>query len=510
MVTVFHKNFAIFGATALALLFIGFALVAGAQESSVTFPVSELGNCSSKMDCHAYCDDLSHVKECIAFAESHGLMSEQEAKVAKGFAQLSGKGPGGCTSKKSCETYCEDPTHMRQCLTFAKDTGIMDEQELREAEKVALYLEQGGAMPGGCRGEQQCKAYCENGEHAEECMQFALKAGFMSEKEAEIFKKTGGKGPGGCRGNECKTFCDNGANREQCVTFALEHNLMSEEERKHMEEGREKAMDALQKAPPGVLSCIEATLGAEKVTQLKNGEGFAGPQLGEVFPRCMREVMGDGSKGPFGPGSAASDCMRKIFGEDFEEKMSHGDLDPGARDAEIRECMQAQMGEGFLNDRGAWERPQGGPAHGDGGMPSSSQQNEVSDDIRRSFKRPHERSNEVNGDMRAQMEERMRKEIESQMKSGNFDRSKLPRDFAPEGRFAPPEALNRPPEHMSPDGREAEWNRQQNSTQPEPEHVEPTEMQSARPPEESSGPTSMATVYLANTLSVLLYLLNIR
>ncbi|MBI5457884.1 hypothetical protein HY971_04140, partial [Candidatus Kaiserbacteria bacterium] len=44
------------------------------------------------------------------------------------------------------------------------------------------------------------------------------------------------------------------------------------------------------------------------------------------------------------------------------------------------------------------------------------------------------------------MEEKMRAEIESQMRSGNFDMSKLPPDFRPEGAFLPPEAYSRPPD----------------------------------------------------------------
>src|SRR3989344_2771511 len=95
----------IFIAGALALFIISFAFVASAQESTITFPVSELGNCKDKKACHAYCDDLAHVTECVAFAESHGLMSTDEARQARKFSRLGGKGPGGCTSKDSCESY---------------------------------------------------------------------------------------------------------------------------------------------------------------------------------------------------------------------------------------------------------------------------------------------------------------------------------------------------------------------------------------------------------------------
>ncbi|MEK7093462.1 MAG: hypothetical protein AAB927_03160, partial [Patescibacteria group bacterium] len=349
------------GAMVVGALFVLSAVLVNAQESTITFPVPELGNCASKSKCRAYCDDLAHVKVCIAFAESHGLMSADEAKKAREFERLGGKGPGGCTSKDSCESYCEDASHMRQCLDFAKKSGMMTGEELQEAEKVAAYLEGGGTMPGGCSGEKECRAYCEDSAHAEECVAFATKAGFMSEKEAEMFKKTGGKGPGGCKGRACESYCEDESHREACIAFAMEHDLMSEEDKQRMEQGKEQAKQALEKAPPKVLECIEARIGSERMKALRDGSGFIDQKLGEILPACFRETMGEGPRGgPFGPGSAATECMRKVFGEDFEDKMRKGELDPGARDKEIRECMMREKGEGFLNDTGQWERPQSG------------------------------------------------------------------------------------------------------------------------------------------------------
>jgi hypothetical protein len=496
------QHLRIFGTLAVSALIIFLATFASAQESTITFPVAELGNCGNKSECRAYCDDLAHVNECVAFAEAHGLMDAQEAKAAREFARLGGEGPGGCTSKNECESYCEDPAHLRQCIDFARQAGLMDERELEEAEKVASYVEQGGALPGGCRGERECKAYCEDESHAEECVAFAEKAGFMSPEEVAMFKKTGGKGPGGCKGRACEAYCEDEANREQCVAFALEHDLMSPEDKRRMEEGKERAKEAIEKAPPEVLSCIEAALGSAEVEKARSGQSM-NPRLGQVLPECFRSVMGGSeNRGPFGPGSAASDCMRKVFGDDFEKKMRSGELDPGARDGEIRECMQSQMREGFLNDAGQWERPlRGEPGEGPQGFgpPGNVGPEGMGPDDRRFGPQGDMRPGDVvrTEDMRfgplpgedrgpretqmrkryaptmregfmpgerdrfdeqykeeyrqqfdtrrAEMERQMRAEIESQMRSGNFDPSKLPQDFRPEGAFPPPESFNRPP-----------------------------------------------------------------
>jgi len=469
--------------------------VASAQGVDVTYPVAELGNCATKSACKAYCDDLSHADECAAFAEAHGLMDKEEAEEARAFAKLGGKGPGGCTSKDaceaycenvanineclafaeahdflsdeeledarevaralaagaelpggctskaSCEAYCEDPSHMRQCLAFAKQAGFMDPDELAEAEKVAAYLESGGKMPGGCRGEKECKAYCESGDHMEECAAFAIKAGFMSEKEAEMFRKTGGKGPGGCRGRECEAYCEAEENREVCIAFAMEHDLMSAEDKARMEEGKQKAREALEKAPPEVLACLEKALGSDAFQKFQSGT-YVSPRLGEVLPKCFQEVMGDGSRGPFGPGSDAAGCMRRVFGDDFEEKMRRGELDPGARDQEIRDCMQAEHGEGFLDDGGRWKRPEGGMPEGGEFSPTTRG---MPFEGPRGFEELCREHPEECAARRGEMEARMRAGMEGMMQGGTFDPSRLPQDFRPEGHFPPPESFNRPP-----------------------------------------------------------------
>lgn len=496
------------GALAVSGLLILGASSVVAQESTIAYPIAELGGCESKDACRTYCDDLAHVTECVAFAESHGLMDADEAREARLFAGLGGKGPGGCTSKEaceaycedvtrineclafaethgilddeeleearqvaralregaklpggctskaSCEAYCEDPAHMRQCLAFAKQAGFMDPDELAEAEKVAAFLESGGKMPGGCQGEKECRAYCENGDHMEECSAFAIKAGFMSEKEAEMFRKTGGKGPGGCRGRECEAYCEAEANREVCITFAMEHDLMSAEDKARMEEGKQKAQEALEKAPPEVLACIEKALGSDAFEKWKGGE-YISPRLGEVLPKCFQEVMGNGSRGPFGPGSEATDCMRRVFGDDFEEKMKGGEFDPGARDSEIRDCMQKERGEGFLDDEGRWKRSEGGMPEGEGFReppPMGGMQFEGS----RGFEELCREHPEECATRRGEMEARMRAGMEGMMRDGTFDPSRLPPDFRPEGHFPPPESFTMPSEgtqmYMPPPG----------------------------------------------------------
>src|SRR3989344_2106203 len=121
-------------------------------EAAIIFPIAELGNCTDKENCKTYCDAPDRAPACIAFAESHGLMKMEEAKRARTALQaIAEGGPGGCTDKASCENYCDDVSHIDECIAFGEKHGFVDESKREEAKKVAALLKSGVDLPGGCR-----------------------------------------------------------------------------------------------------------------------------------------------------------------------------------------------------------------------------------------------------------------------------------------------------------------------------------------------------------------------
>lgn len=281
------------GAVVLALFVGGTAF---AQETvgpqGISFPIAELGGCSSKTECKAYCDGSTHADVCLAFAEQHKLMTAEQLVQARKlmsqrgpggcmgsacktycsekdhfadcqkFAEEHGltgpqgerprmseepkvneekaqqllaekEGPGGCKSMAECHAYCEDSSHIKQCLAFAKENGLMGEDDLARAEK---FVDQTG--PGGCKG-LECKAYCEDESHSSECIAFAKENGFISEEEAQrVQTLVEHPGPGGCRGEGCRTYCEDASHREACFEFAKQNGLISEGDLQRMEEFR--------------------------------------------------------------------------------------------------------------------------------------------------------------------------------------------------------------------------------------------------------------------------------
>lgn len=167
----------------------------GQGTPEISYPVSELGNCTDKAACKVYCDKPANIDACLSFAEKNNLMSKEEIKVAKNFKKTGMTGPGGCKGKDECKTYCSNPDHMDECITFAEKNGIMSGEQLDEAKKVKAAIAK-GIKPPACGGKETCDAYCSSSEHVEECVTFGEAAGIIRKEDAEMIRKNGGKGTG--------------------------------------------------------------------------------------------------------------------------------------------------------------------------------------------------------------------------------------------------------------------------------------------------------------------------
>jgi hypothetical protein len=334
------------GAMALTCLF---GAVSAQNEDNIQYPVAELDGCKDKDACKAYCDLPQNMKACVEFAKKNGLMSAQELQEAEKFLALGGKGPGGCTGKAACEIYCDDTRHTAECIKFAIENELLLGQELEEAKKALAAIEKGatpppcrgkkecdayceepshmeecinfgiqagfiqgkeledaqkmlaavkkGAVPPKCKGKEECDIYCRQEEHFQECTDFALAAGFMTEEEAAMARKTGGKGPGGCRGKEeCDAFCNNPANQQTCMQFGIDNGLIPPEELQKMEEGKKMMRQSLAQAPGEVIACLQEQLGSDMVEKMKNGTAMPSQNAGDQMRQCFEKFM------PMGPG----------------------------------------------------------------------------------------------------------------------------------------------------------------------------------------------------------------
>ena len=163
---------------------------------------------------------------------AYGVFAQEEdPEITFPVAEL-----GNCANKEECKAYCDEVEHIEQCVDFAERHGLMHGAELEEAKKVVHALSQGAQLPGGCRNKEECEVYCKDGSHIEECIAFAEAAGFMSPEELADAKRVAplmarGEMPGGCRNKEeCEVYCSEASHVEECVTFFEKAGFMSAEE----------------------------------------------------------------------------------------------------------------------------------------------------------------------------------------------------------------------------------------------------------------------------------------
>ena len=321
------------------------------RETSLTYPVAELGNCKDTVACRAYCDKPENSRACLVFVKKHKLASPEEiAKWEKFIDVAAGGGPGGCHNEKECisycedalhivactdfvakyklvsaddlaemrkianavkagaalpgnchgkaecVSYCEDPAHIDECLVFAEKAGLFPPAEIAEAKKVAPFIKS-GETPGHCTSKAACESYCSDESHFEECVSFGEKAGFIGQKEAELVRKFKGKSPGDCAKGAhaasearraCMEFCNNPINQPTCFRFAVEAGIMTDAEA--TQAGSLSDFQAcLPSAPQEIQQCFIMNLGPELYDAMKQGVLPLEGDIGEMMAK-IREA----------------------------------------------------------------------------------------------------------------------------------------------------------------------------------------------------------------------------
>ncbi len=309
--------------------------------------------CGNKRACDIYCEAPEHMEECIAFGIEAGFIQGKEAEDAQKMLEAVKRGvrPPPCRGREACDEYCSSPDNIEVCMNFAIEAGFMSEQEKADSQKMLAAIKR-GVKPPPCKGKDECDVYCGQEEHFEECMNFAVAAGFMNEKDAEMARKTGGKGPGGCRSREeCEAFCNNPDNQETCFNFGKEHGLIPEEDLKQMEEGKQRFQESLNQAPQEVIDCLQEKIGVDMLEKMKSGvmpPREIGDQMRECFEK-MGPPRGQEGQGMMQPGQPGPGGCKTP-----EECKSYCESNP-------EDCKNFQPGPGVVNPGDQMMPQQAGP-----------------------------------------------------------------------------------------------------------------------------------------------------
>ena len=302
------------------------------------------GGCKSHEECKTYCDNINNIRECITFAQENDLMDEKEIEESKKVMEAVERGikPPNCMGREECDIYCYEPEHMEECLVFSEAAGLMPEKERGEAKKVLEALRK-GVKPPNCRGEAECDKYCSQEEHFEECINFSVAAGFMSEKDAEMSRRTGGKGPGDCRGKECETYCDDSAHNRECMEFSIKYGLMPPE---HIERAKKMLELGIVGGPGGCTAEEDCKAFCDNPNNARNCIEFGvkvGDMTQEEADRMFKNMERGGDMG--GPGGCQSEEECQAYCENPDN---------------MKECMDFPADQGMMPPEGATEIKRGG------------------------------------------------------------------------------------------------------------------------------------------------------
>lgn len=310
------------------------------------------GGCKSPTECEAYCGDSTRMDECLAFAEANGLLDKEkiaEIKAMAGKFKQGFTGPGGCTSKESCEAYCSDAAHQDECLTFAEKHGFVKKDEVERMKKFR-ELQSRGETPGGCNSKESCESYCSDTSHQEECFAFAETSGLATKEDLERFKKTGGKGPGGCASKEaCESFCNAKENQAVCLEFAKSHGFIKDGDAKHIEEGFSRIRQGLEHAPPEIQTCLKEKFGEGFLEKAKSGEFAPNLQGSEGMRQCFeanREATSRLMGRRFNDSPETLACVKAAAGEETAKEIFEGNAPPRPEIADaLRACFTRPHGD---------------------------------------------------------------------------------------------------------------------------------------------------------------------
>lgn len=312
------------------------------------------GACKDKNSCEAFCSDLKNIDSCLSFAEKHDLIPAGALKEAKQVASALSAGakmPGGCTDKNSCSSYCAAPAHAEECLGFAEKAGFINPEDAALARKV-LPLINSGQSPGGCKTKDECQKFCNNDSNTTECLTFAEKAGLISPEDAALAKKVGGKGPGGCKSKDtCAAFCNDSANQEACFQFAKQYDIIPADKLQQIQDGLAQMKAGLKQAPPEVLACLKDNFGENIMGQIESGKFMPGPEMGSKIKDCFEKNMGqliDQMKSALDqatPDTIA--CLDKELGAGGLDKIKAGATPTPEQGAIFQKCFEAMKTQGM-------------------------------------------------------------------------------------------------------------------------------------------------------------------
>ncbi|MBI4099885.1 hypothetical protein HY440_02660 [Candidatus Microgenomates bacterium] len=162
---ILSSKFVLAAAGASAILLAARAVFA-IDVNQLTFPIAELGNCATTVECKTYCGQSANYPACKAFAASHQVKPPTDTDKTELVDEA--KNFLGCTSYDTCKAFCQQTENRQKCQEFS----VNRSQAPVTPAIVTLFF---GATQQelGCNSVESCKATCDQPTNFQRCTQFA-------------------------------------------------------------------------------------------------------------------------------------------------------------------------------------------------------------------------------------------------------------------------------------------------------------------------------------------------
>jgi hypothetical protein len=167
----------------LGVMFVLVTFIHTHAASTVSYPITSLGNCSSKASCETYCSTSSHQSVCSSYAQIIGLSTAASIPNSTTILTLAQKALT-CTSLASCKTYCDTPSNYTACEDFALNNNMnipssptfttLTSQLVTEAKS---YL--------GCDSAMSCANFCGQQSNFAKCAVYAETYGLTKKTSSQ-------------------------------------------------------------------------------------------------------------------------------------------------------------------------------------------------------------------------------------------------------------------------------------------------------------------------------------
>lgn len=149
-----------------------------AQKYGITFPIAELGGCSSLAACRQYCEDSESLTACIDFAKKKRFYKQSKSQSE---IMTLAKAELGCDSADSCRTFCGEQENWVKCGEFAKKHQLSKPKKAEASPNPEILAKAKEIL--GCSTYEQCKTFCSQVENHQKCGDFAKVVGLKGGEE---------------------------------------------------------------------------------------------------------------------------------------------------------------------------------------------------------------------------------------------------------------------------------------------------------------------------------------